>query len=108
MIASTNRFPLPRILTAPYAIQLRAYQVVASLFAGYDTTTATLARVLQLLGSADSKHVIHQLVQELSGAAPTGKTVLKEGTENGKEDISTKGILGAFPLLDAIVHESYR
>lgn len=76
-------------------------QVIAALFGGYDTTAAVIARMVQTLGSADGKAIIHELSNELSKAITSNDT-LRHGS-----NISSS-IFKAFPLLEAIFLESYR
>lgn len=79
-----------------------------ALFAGYDTTSVTLARMLQLLASAEGKGLVDRLLAELK----TNYIVDEEGKLN--DDVGktigkgASGIFEAFPLLESIVLENSR
>lgn len=82
-------------------------QVIFAIFAGYDTTAVSLTRMLQLLGSADGKTVVGQLLQELNKPVTVGdkQPVDSAGTPAGN---AAKGIFAAFPLLNAVALETSR
>ncbi len=83
--------------------------MIGSLYGGTDTTAVTLARILQLLATADNgKGVIASLLQELSNEATSDDDELDDATGTGKGGASREGILGAFPLLDAVILEAFR
>lgn len=81
--------------------------MISGLFGGYETTSVTLARVLQLLGSANSDELIQRLVQELDADARTDGTTPNSGATISKNK-AVQGIFSGFPLLDAVVLESFR
>lgn len=106
MLATTFfrwRAPMLLLLHSPWSTPL-TQQVVSALFAGFDTTSCTLARVVQLLGSSDSEELVHQLVQELNVHAASDKSALHRGTASSMGS-AAHCVLKAFPLLDAIVFE---
>ncbi len=74
-----------------------------------DTTSVTLTRMLQLLATADDgKEIVAGLRQELSNEAKGDNDELDDTTGTGKGGASREGILGAFPLLDAVILETFR
>ncbi|CAM9885429.1 unnamed protein product [Ectocarpus sp. 4 AP-2014] len=76
---------------------------VVALFGGIDTTSVTLTRMLQLLGTAeDGKEVMDQLIDELNNDATSGDIALEGGAAG------SVGTLESLPLLDALVLESTR
>lgn len=80
-----------------------------SLFAGTDTTSVTLTRVLQLLATADDgKDIIAKLRQELRNAARSDDDELDDSTGSGSGGASRAGIFASFPLLDAVILEAFR
>ena len=85
-------------------------QVITSINAGTDTTASTLTRMLQLLATADDgKEITASLRSELSNEATTSDdNELDDTTGTGKGGASREGILGAFPLLDAVILETFR
>lgn len=79
-------------------------QIIGSLFAGYDTTAATLARMVQLLGSEEGNIVAKQLVKELNQTRPS-----RESTPQDEEkSVPESGIFKRYPLLYATFLESSR
>lgn len=69
----------------------------------------TLTRLLQLLGTAqDGKEIVDMLLQELSNDATSDDDELDDATGTGSGGASRAGIFGAFPLLDAVILETYR
>ena len=81
--------------------------MISALFAGTDTTAVTLTRLLQSIKTADDgEEIVEKLIEELSNDA-SNNVELDEtlGTGSGA---SRAGILGAFPLLDAVILESFR
>eukprot|EP00903_Cladosiphon_okamuranus_P005807 g5752.t1 len=86
-----------------------ADNVFLSLFAGTDSSAVSITRVLQLLATAvDGKDIVAELIQELRGDAKSDEDELDDTTGTGSGGASRAGILGAFPLLDAIILEAYR
>ena len=84
-------------------------QVLLCLFAGADTTAVTLTRILQLLATAeDGKEMVARLLKEQRNEATSDDDELDDTTGTGKGGASREGILGAFPLLDAVIHEASR
>ncbi len=84
-------------------------QMILSLFAGTDTTAVQLTRMLQLLATADNgKEITASLRQELSNEATSDDDELDDTTGTGEGGASREGILGAFPLLDAVILEAFR
>ncbi|CAM9890676.1 unnamed protein product [Ectocarpus sp. 8 AP-2014] len=80
--------------------------VITILFAGKDTTSVTLARMLQLLGTAeDGKEIMDQLIDELSKAVTVDDGERKDGTAAG---LPGAGLFTSFPLLNAVVLEANR
>ncbi|CAM9850857.1 unnamed protein product [Ectocarpus sp. 8 AP-2014] len=80
--------------------------VITILFAGKDTTSVTLTRMLQLLGTAqDGKEIMDQLIDELSKAATVDGGEREGGTAAG---LPGAGLLTSFPLLNAVVLEANR
>ncbi|CAM9217969.1 unnamed protein product [Ectocarpus sp. 8 AP-2014] len=76
---------------------------VVALFGGIDTTSVTLTRMLQLLGtSEDGKEIMDQLIDELNNDATSGDIALEGGAA------SSVGTLESLPLLEALVLESTR
>lgn len=100
-------FTPPSTVAAAASRRRRTQQVVNALYAGYDTTSTTIARVLQCLASADSEEVVHQLVNELNGNTATGESKLDEDSSSSM-GTSAQGIFKQFPLLDAVVLEAGR
>jgi len=88
---------------------LPSEQVILSLFAGEDTTAISIARILQLLATADEgKEIVASLLQEQRNEATSDDDQLDETAGTGKGGASREGILGAFPLLDAVILEAAR
>lgn len=93
----------------PSAVLYPLHQVILSLFAGTDTTAVTLTRILQLLATADDgKEIVDKLVQELGNDVTSDDDELDDTTGTGRGGTSRAGILAAFPLLDAVILESFR
>lgn len=88
-------------------MSIRVQQVIFALFAGFDTTSVTLARILQLLGSAGGKKVAEELVEELNHRAPVDGESNQDGSAKSAGRSSPE-VFGAFPLLEAVVLESSR
>ena len=79
------------------------------MFAGTDTTAATLTRILQLLATADDgREIVASLLEELQNEATSDDNELDDTTGTGKGGASREGILSAFPLLDAVILEAFR
>ena len=79
------------------------------MFAGTDTTASALSRTLQLLATADDgKEIITSLRQELSNEATSSDDNELDDTTGSKGDASRRGILDEFPLLDAVILETFR
>lgn len=78
-------------------------KVIAALFGGYDTTAAVIARMVQTLGSAEGKAIIHELSNELSKAIKSNDTL-----RYGSNGVLSSSIFKSFPLLEAVFLESYR
>lgn len=82
------------------------------LFAGYDTTAAALARILQLLGSKSSKDIVDQLIDEINGTVAAASESELEECPHSREATATKaqrrGVLASYPFLDAVIHEATR
>lgn len=108
--AATFSLPPPLI---PRGISLRPLytsttrKVINALFAGYHTTGVSLTRVLQLLGSPDSKGLVKQLIQELNSNVDT-RSEKDDGEASASAMRPVKGIFRAFPLLDVVVLETFR
>ncbi|CAB1106783.1 unnamed protein product [Ectocarpus sp. CCAP 1310/34] len=84
----------------------RRPRVITILFAGKDTTSATLTRMLQLLGTAeDGKEIMDQLTDELSEAATVDNGDCEEFTAAG---LPGAVLITSFPLLNAVVLEANR
>jgi len=84
-------------------------KVILSLFAGTDTTSVTLTRILQLLATADDgKEIVASLLRELRNEATSDDDELDDTTKTGKGGASREGVLSAFPLLDAVILEAFR
>ena len=84
-------------------------QVINIMFAGTDTTASALSRTLQLLATADDgKEIITSLRQELSNEATSSDDNELDDTTGSKGDASRRGILDEFPLLDAVILETFR
>lgn len=98
---------MPPISTLPLPVPIRFQQVIFALFAGFDTTSVTLARMLQLLGSAGGKKVAEELVEELNHRTAVDGENTPGGASKSAER-SSPGVFGAFPLLEAVVLESSR
>ncbi|CAM9611039.1 unnamed protein product [Ectocarpus sp. 6 AP-2014] len=80
--------------------------VINILFAGKDTTSVTLTRMLQLLGTAeDGKEIMDQLIDELSKAATVDDGEREDGTAAG---LPGAGLFTSCPLLNAVVLEANR
>ncbi|CAN0343968.1 unnamed protein product, partial [Hapterophycus canaliculatus] len=83
--------------------------VILSLFAGTDTTSVTLTRVLQLLATADDgDDIVGKLRQELSNDASSDDDELDGSAGTSSSDASRAGIFAMFPLLDAVILEAFR
>lgn len=97
------------ISEVPRSITPSSVQVILSLFAGTDTTSMTLTRVLQHLATADDgKDIVIKLRQELSNAASSDDDELDDRTGTGSGGASRAGILATFPLLDVVILEAFR
>ncbi|CAN0034904.1 unnamed protein product [Scytosiphon promiscuus] len=81
--------------------------VITSLFAGTDTTTSTITRALQLLAT-DGDDIIDKLRQELSNTARSDDSELENDTGSGSGVAARPGIFASFPLLHAVVLETFR
>lgn len=81
--------------------------MVVSFFAGFETTATMLARVVEALKYDGFKELKDKLIQELCQEITTGSDNVDEElvSSAGK---STAGLFGNFPLLDAIVLETFR
>ena len=102
--------PPPRPWTELFVALSPSKQVINSINAGTDTTASTLTRMLQLLATADDgKNIVATLRQELSNEAKTSDdNELDDTTGAGMGGASRKGILAEFPLLDAVILETFR
>lgn len=83
-------------------------QVIFGLFAGFDTTSVLLTRILQLLGSAKGKNVAEELVGELNRLTAGDDDPIQDGGTTRSARKSPPGVFGAFPLLEAVVLETSR
>ena len=96
-------------LLSPAVVHLPPKQVVLSLLAGTDTTAVTLTRILQLLATSDDREeIVDRLIQELRNDAVSDDDGLDDTAGTGSGSGSVAGILGEFPLLDAVILEAFR
>lgn len=85
------------------------WQLIGAMAAGTDTTAVTPTRMLQVLATADDgEEIIDKLIEELCNDATSDDGELDATTGTGSGGASRVGILGAFPLLNAVLHETSR
>lgn len=77
--------------------------MISLLWAGHDTTSIILTRMLQLLGSAEGGVARDALLRELSSTA-----ISVDGHRGLERRGPCKGILAPFPVLSSIMLEAFR
>lgn len=85
-------------------------QVILSLIAASDTTSVLTTRILQVLRTGDdSKEITRKLIQELGKVTPIDDHEIGDNTRTSSSGgVSRAGVIADFPLLDAVILETFR
>lgn len=82
-------------------------QLVIALFAGYDTTSVTLMRIVQFLALDDGPAAAEALKQELDSNDISAADKMGDASYM-KSDRPLSGLLKNFPILEAVLYEANR